>query len=449
MYFLVLVGMIIAVAADMYGRPASVSFMGMISGTAVMTVAPAAAAAVFMIYVGARTKSLISAVPYDSEAFTAFATRYVRIVYAMNGFIAGCYAASCFLFEWIALPERLKVNESALATGAIQIAPLVVSLLLVWIPLHYADAVMRPFSPSLRQRLAFNIRQYLLTLLVPVGAALGVYDLIRLLPKPVLDYLESPWAGALTALAIVIAGYTAAPLVLVRLWKTRSLNKGPVRERLTALCRRAKVGFRDIRVWETPGHHIINAAVMGIAGFVRYIIISRALLETMPPEELEAVFAHELGHARRRHMIYYFVFAIDFWLIANLFATAVGAPDDASGKYAVILMAAWGLVYWGLAFGFVSRAFERDGDLFAVEVMGDARPFSQALLAIAHLNGVSPRTRSWRHGSIDSRVRFLAAAEYDAEVRRRFRAKVVFLKTLIASVAALSIAATAALELLK
>ena len=178
---------------------------------------------------------------------------------------------------------------------------------------------MRPFAPTLAQRLAFNIRQYILTLMVPIGVLLGAYDLYELLPESALRYLEGAVGGGAAAFRGGTRRLHARAHHRGEALEDAEPSEGAVRERLASLCARAGVRFRDIRVWETPGHHIVNAAVMGIAGFVRYIIVSRTLLEVMAPDEIEAVFAHELGHARRRHMIYYLLFAADFVLLLNLY----------------------------------------------------------------------------------------------------------------------------------
>ena len=228
------------------------------------------------------------------------------------------------------------------------------------------------------------------------------------------------------------------------------MPRSAVRQRLTELCVRLAVRFRDIRIWETPGHYIVNAAVMGVTGFFRYIIVSRTLLEVMTPDEVEAVFAHELGHARRHHMLYYLVFAGDFVLLSNLFDafagglyTAATASNGFAEAAAYAGMVAAFALYWGVGFGVLSRTLERESDLYAADVIGDYRPFAGALLTIAHLNGISPTSRAWRHGSIASRVSFLEAAAVSRDVRQRFHDRAAFVKAFIVAVALVSSAALA------
>jgi Zn-dependent protease with chaperone function len=63
---------------------------------------------------------------------------------------------------------------------------------------------------------------------------------------------------------------------------------------------------------------VSNAAVMGAVGRLRYVLLSDALLETMPDEQIVGVFAHELGHAIHRHIVYYLMLlaAVLVWIAA-------------------------------------------------------------------------------------------------------------------------------------
>jgi STE24 endopeptidase len=291
--------------------------------------------------------------------------------------------------------------------------------------------------------MSFNFRQYVLTLCVPMGIILAVMDLARLAFG---ERAEESWVYAAVMLPILAAGYTLAPMVLVRVWKTSRLPESDVRERLVRLCGRIGVACREIMIWETPGLQFLNAAVMGVVGRFRYIVVSRTLIEMLPPDNIEAVFAHELGHARRHHMVYYLLFVVNCLLLANLveglsLAKALWNEDVYLAAAAVTMLA--GI---GLGFGALSRTFEREADLFGADTVGNAETFASALQAIAYLNSTNPSSRSWRHGSIASRVEFLrAAAAPDSPARAAFLARVEFTKVFLASLCAAALAAFALL----
>ncbi|MEI7837460.1 MAG: hypothetical protein WCK05_13760, partial [Planctomycetota bacterium] len=75
-----------------------------------------------------------------------------------------------------------------------------------------------------------------------------------------------------------------------------------------------------------------------------------------------------------------------------------------------------------LGFGFISRRFERQSDVFAAWAVGSARPgeadelgvtnqgaalFAAALERVGELNGTPPHQYNWRHGSIAGRVGYI------------------------------------------
>jgi STE24 endopeptidase len=108
------------------------------------------------------------------------------------------------------------------------------------------------------------------------------------------------------------------------------------------------------------------------------------------------------------------------------------------------------VLYWGVGFGWLSRRFERQADLFGARcvapdeddscalpcsVHGDAQTasvadgrvcatgvalFASALDCVATLNGIPHEERSWRHSSIGSRIRFLASLAGDPGRAARF-----------------------------
>ena len=94
----------------------------------------------------------------------------------------------------------------------------------------------------------------------------------------------------------------------------------PLRRRLEEVARRHNVSFRDVMLWNTR-HQMGNAAVMGYIPRFRYFLLSDLLLETMSDEQIEAVFAHEIGHIMHRHL---------FWLMATVagLILALSGPGD-------------------------------------------------------------------------------------------------------------------------
>ncbi|MCA9248279.1 MAG: M48 family metalloprotease, partial [Planctomycetales bacterium] len=57
----------------------------------------------------------------------------------------------------------------------------------------------------------------------------------------------------------------------------------------------------SVRIWKTGGR-TANAAVCGIVRPLRYVFLSDGLLHCLTPRQVNAVFAHEMAHARAGHL---------------------------------------------------------------------------------------------------------------------------------------------------
>jgi len=361
--------------------------------------------------------------------------------------------------------------------------------LLTWVGLWWAqypaDRAMREQSvmdqlalslpvrsaPALGQYLAINVRLQLLFALVPLllmlllrdGAvmAMRVSGLYPWRASAVEDWLLLPAAAPVLLLG---------PEILRRIWHTEPLPPSPLRRRLERMCRRYRLGYRDILLWHTQ-FMTGNAAVMGLVGPLRYILLSDLLLETLTDEQIEAVFAHEMGHVVHRHMAWYALFFILVGLAAaalDAAAALVVKPATLSGlagladmdaavlartvREGVVVLSMGAMAVGG--FGFIGRLFERQADVFAARTMGGsgnafdegdapeaadgaagrdsarvtwghvgqegAMAFISALNRVAAINNIPMRGRSWPHGSIASRMEYLMHLAADPEATEEF-----------------------------
>jgi len=335
------------------------------------------------------------------------------------------------------------IDEAAL------LAPFLAGVILVWLleyPFHRARmrwACPRPRRAdapagaqrsgwSRRQYVAYNTRHHLLFVAVPVGLILLLKDCLDIFVYPRLP--EGPADTVLLAGMIVSAAtvFFVAPLLIVHIWRTRPLGDGELRRRLEASCLRFGLKYRDILVWESGGV-IINAGVMGIAAPVRYILLSDGLLDQMDSRDVEAIFAHEVGHIVQHHIFYAMMFAVGtIGLTASLVALLGSALSVPSWALDAIAVCALGVV-WGLAFGALSRRFERQSDVIAAWASGrrgenddpdlitheGAAVFARALQRVAELSGIPLTQRNWRHGSIASRIRYVLYLGSTAGTRRK------------------------------
>src|SRR6266850_4594680 len=253
-----------------------------------------------------------------------------------------------------------------------------------------------------------------------IGGALGlaavelVYTLLELTP---LWWL----VAAAVFFAAQVALTAVLPVWIVPLfYRLVPLADDGLRERLLALARRAGVDAVGVFVADqSRKSRTANAAVVGL-GRTRRIVLFDTLLADFPPEEIESVLAHELGHhvhddVRRGLLVSGAVSVVTFWL-AGL-ALDAGVPllgldgrDDPSGMpWLALVLVALALVQLPLGNGF-SRWLERRADDFALATTRDAPAFIAAMERLGRLNLAEPGPSRFRefvfysHPALERRI---------------------------------------------
>jgi Zn-dependent protease with chaperone function len=83
------------------------------------------------------------------------------------------------------------------------------------------------------------------------------------------------------------------------------------------------------------------------------------------------------------------------------------------------VMLVFAAFYWIVLFGYLSRRFEQQADVFATRVSSDPSALIAALHKLALLSGIPARAGSWRHFSIWRRTEYLTQlAERPGYARR-------------------------------
>lgn len=121
------------------------------------------------------------------------------------------------------------------------------------------------------------------------------------------------------------------------------------------------------------GRRVTNAMATGIVPGSGKIFMTESLLELLDPPEVAAVLAHEVGHIRRRHLVYALVFQatlaglVD---VASVFAQRWAGNLQSGGLGVllyVVLLIVIVAVALPLALAAGARIAERDADAFAAE----------------------------------------------------------------------------------
>jgi Zn-dependent protease with chaperone function len=263
-----------------------------------------------------------------------------------------------------------------------------------------------------------------LPIIFPWVAITFAVDILEWIPWPgeghFLDTIQGQIvfiAGSLSVLAIFLPGF------IQYWWGCRPLEEesGKARE-LTAFLRDKGFKYRRLLKWPIFEGRMMTAGIMGIFSRYRYVLMTDSLVENLSVEELKAVLAHEMAHAKYRHLLIYIVFLVGYVILSMglfdaLFVIVAASPyfvdilsegelvrSDLFSLLLSIPMLMSLFLYFRYLMGFFMRHFERQADLYSAAVMGSPRHTISSLEKIALLSGKSRNLPSWHHFSIRERV---------------------------------------------
>lgn len=236
-----------------------------------------------------------------------------------------------------------------------------------------------------------RLKMYALQL--PLGAILlgGLYALIWWTP-------QYWWALAAAGLLFVSIGLQRIVPVLIIpfMYKVEPITEGELFDRLNARARQLGFEIKQLsRIVMSDETKKANAFIMGI-GKSKRVMLFDTLIRDFTVDEVEVVFAHELGHSAHNHiwkgMFGSVVFTgFSFWLCNLVFnqLAQLGGHGDIGSISALPLLAAC-LSVLGFVLGpiqmAVSRHYERQADWYALENTGNTTAFASAFERLATLN---------------------------------------------------------------
>lgn len=184
----------------------------------------------------------------------------------------------------------------------------------------------------------------------------------------------------------------------------------------------ATLGFPDSRVLLLPtGNRAMNAMMVGPLPVGRFLCLTDGIVNTLDPESLAGVVAHEVGHAQKGHPLMLMSLAIGLPLLLPAAVGLLELPEiDAVAK---VIAAVIGLVIaWSIVRSLAHR-FEHEADASSVSALG-AAPCTRALMVVSRLAmpnhpGVVRRLLSL-HPEEGSRWEFMRRYEGEPAFRERF-----------------------------
>jgi len=235
-----------------------------------------------------------------------------------------------------------------------------------------------------------KIKSFLVSALVALPILLIFYYLLK--------NFELWWlfiAFAIFFFSILLARI-APTLIFPIFYKFIPMDNENLKIKLTELCKKFGINFEGIYTFNlSKTTKKANAGFTGIFKSKR-IILSDTLIENFTDDEIVTVFAHELGHYIKKHIVkniligfittivtFYFANQLYLYLISLMNFNSVYQLSALPLLF--LIMSIFSLILMPVT-NSVSRKFEYEADEFAVKSTGDKNSFISSLQKLSKIN---------------------------------------------------------------
>ncbi|MCE9594503.1 MAG: M48 family metalloprotease [Planctomycetes bacterium] len=334
---------------------------------------------------------------------------------ALHWSATGLFALAVCVFGWSTTVERWTGASTSLlgwpSLGLlVAFVPFVVYAL-VSIDVRVRHTEIEPNARATARR--FHMRMFASGLAPTVCFAVGAWIVGQNATWRV-DVEHVGLFGMGFVLASVALFTCALPWILRASWDTQPLEPSPLRTLLEDVAVRAQFRYRELLFWRT-GDLMANAAVIGVGRFDRVVLFSDVLIASLSPREIVAVLAHEIGHAKRGHVLIFVAWTGALFLAGDLAGREVES-EWLAGVFVLALFAVWYKL-----FGWLSRRFELEADLYALRLTRDPLAIVGALERVGGAH--SRQLDSWRHFSTAKRIDFVERVTADERVALQLERK--------------------------
>ncbi len=364
--------------------------------------------------------------------------RYHRLVTRLSILAVFLFALDVYFFNlkyWLQLIPGFE--RWSFLQGLSALALFLFYLCTIW---YFAYPAYRVLFQSALSRTSFTRSNLKLNLpvLFPWMILSFLYDLLTLTPLAgpgaFLNRVEGQMVFFVVFLILLMV---FLPWAIRYWWECKPIEASEKKGALQGFLREKGFKYRDLLRWPIFEGRMMTAGIMGIIPRYRYILVTDSLLEVLSVEELKAVLAHEMGHAKYGHLLFYLVFFAGFMVISfglfDLFFYLLyahpyffGMLSSQNGQGVNFFCLALSLpmlgtllIYFRFVMGFFMRHFERQADLYSAVTMGSPIPTINSLEKIALLSGKIRDLPSWHHFSIRERVECLWKTLRDPGLIRR------------------------------
>ena len=228
---------------------------------------------------------------------------------------------------------------------------------------------------------------------------LGLYWLI---------WTTGPWwwlaaAGAFFLVSVIL-GQLAPVLILPLFYKIEKLDAPELTDRIAKLAAGTGLSIEGVYRMDLSEETVKANAMLAGLGRTRRVLMGDTLLNGFPPDEIEVIFAHEIGHHVLHHIRKMILTGIlysaaGFWICNVILQLVVPKANGSADIYANLPV--WTLPLLMFVFAVfaqfleplqntVSRRYERQSDRYALQRTGRREAYLSAFRKLAKLNKDDP-----------------------------------------------------------
>ena len=239
------------------------------------------------------------------------------------------------------------------------------------------------------------LKRNLLAVAFSMALVLGLYWLI---------WLTGGWwwltAAAAFFVVSIVLGQLAPVLILPLFYRIEKLDVPELSDRLARLAAGTGLSIEGVYRMDLSEETVKANAMLAGLGRTRRVLLGDTLLSGFSPDEIEVIFAHEIGHHVRHHIRKMIVAGLlystaGFWVCDRLLAAwAVPGSDYAhlpvdTMPFVLLILTVFAMLMEPLQ-NAVSRRYEKQADRYALERTGLKDAYLSAFRKLAKLNKDDP-----------------------------------------------------------
>lgn len=298
------------------------------------------------------------------------------------------------LDTWLASFPSLSADHSILRLIALFLIVMLLHIL-VSLPLSFYShfVVEHQFGLS-NQSLRRWLRNYslsnVLTILLGIALNVGLFWIIW--------HTGHYWwliAAAAFFVVSIILGQLAPVVIMPLFYKVEPIENPELDARMKRLAEGTGITIEGVyRLGLSADTQKANAMLAGL-GRTRRVLMGDTLLEKFAPEEIDVIFAHELGHHVHRHIQKMIATGVvvslaGFYLIDRAITWWADIPTTADAPTSALPLVMFTLTVFSLVISplqnAISRHYERQCDRYALVRTKNATSYRSAFLKLARLN---------------------------------------------------------------